>query len=216
VLEQSHTDSAGTPSGAAIGLRAQAVDRAELQALDRLRSRMMAYLRHVIRDPVERRVALFDVYSEVLALARDHKATWPLVLRVLRRIAREEWHRSREVCNDRVIDQLPNDNDADDRRAHRLALWAWEDAAMRQLTALQRGALELHVMDNLNDREIAALLGGSRASVRILRATAKKRLRALIRRGVVPRPPYRDEEVHSAHSRPTSAAAQSRSPLRSL
>lgn len=203
--EKSHTESCATEScatesSAARGLRARAADPPELQVLYTLRARIMAYLRHVIRDPPERRVALFDVYSEVLALAIDHKATWPVVLRVLRGLAREEWHRSREVCNDRVIGQLTTDDDADDRRAYRLALCAWEDAAMRQLTALQRGALELHVMDNLNDREIAALLGGSRASVRILRATAKKRLRALIRRGVIPKPPYRDEDVHSGHS----------------
>jgi DNA-directed RNA polymerase specialized sigma24 family protein len=122
----------------------------------------------------------------------------------LRRIARDEWHRSREVRNDRVIDQLTIDDDADSRRAYRLALWAWEDAAMQQLTALQRGALELHVMDNLNDREIAALLGASSASVRTLRVKAKRRLRALIRGGVIPKPPYPDEDVR----RPTSATAQ--------
>lgn len=201
MFEKRPEDSLITPAIAAEGPSAPSEDLTKLKALAKLRPRILGYLRRVICDHAERSRTLSDVYSEVLVdaysevlsleLEHDLKQTaiWPIVLRGLRRIAREEWHRSREVRGERTVDRLVADHDGEDWRAYRLALWAWEDAAMGHLTTLQRGALELHVMDGLSDTDIAALLGCSRASVRVLRATAKKRLRALIRRGIIPKPP---------------------------
>jgi RNA polymerase sigma factor (sigma-70 family) len=172
------------------------VDPARLRALSSIRPRIRAYLRRVIRDRTERWRALSDVYSEVLALDLDRDlertAIWRAVLPVLRRIARDEWRWSREISGEHAIGQLAANGDTDEARSYRLALWAWEDDAMRHLSPLQRGALELHVMDGRSDGEIAELLGCSRGSVRILRATAKKRLRTLMLRGVIPEPPRRD------------------------
>gem|GEM_PF-4785562 len=73
-----------------------------------------------------------------------------------------------------------------------MALWEWESKALAHLTSLQRGALELHVMDKLSDSEIAKQLGCPQGSVRVLRATAKKRLRDLIAREAIPPPPVND------------------------
>lgn len=172
------------------------IDPAAIAALCKLRPRIRAYLRYVIRDRDERDQAVSDLCNEVMAVVLDEDnekvELWPQVLRVLRRIAREEWRRSREVQDDYVLDGLVADSEAENRRAYRLALWEWAETAMKHLTTQQRGALELHAMDGLSDHDIAALLGCAQGSVRVLRATAKKRLRDLVDRGVIPMPPDRD------------------------
>lgn len=168
------------------------IDPAKLNSVRKVKPRIRAYLRRAIRDHTERERALSDVLNEILAMELDGDIDiWQSVLRILRRIAREEWHRRRQVEADSAVVRLVADSGGNERRAYRLALWAWEDAAMEHLTDVQRGALELHVMDGLTDAQIAALLHCSPGSVRVLRATAKRRLRNLIESGAIPAPPKR-------------------------
>ena len=80
--------------------------------------------------------------------------------------------------------------DEGDDSGRREELWSYEEAVLfTRLTSTQRAALELHVMDELTDREIAVRVACSEKSVRALRRVARRRLRLLLEQGLVPPPP---------------------------
>ncbi len=73
--------------------------------------------------------------------------------------------------------------------AYRAVLWQWEERLLGTLSAGERAALELHVMDGRSDREIADEHGLSVDSVRTLRRRALEKCRQRILTSRAPPPP---------------------------
>ena len=83
---------------------------------------------------------------------------------------------------------------SDSAQRHRLALWEYEDQVLLpHLSHGQRAALELHVMDDRSDGEIADTENLRQDALRTMRHSAKARLRLLVREGRIPLPPTLDE-----------------------
>jgi DNA-directed RNA polymerase specialized sigma24 family protein len=151
-----------------------------------------AYLRHVTRDEREVDALLADVVGELwcsLEPDPDPNAMWPRALQILQRIARTERKRRRReasVLNPHPATFSPT---TEDHQAYRVALAEWEDTVLGHLGPSQRTALELHVMEDLSDEQIATILDCQVESVRKLRYKAKQVCRALLKAGVVSAPP---------------------------
>jgi hypothetical protein len=160
-------------------------------AIHSLEPRLRAYMCRVGWRGEECEIVLADVIDDTfgeLGLGATPDAVWVKALRSLGHHATQR----RKVRQHEVritSDAIYQSNLTESHAQYRQALWEWAELALVHLTVSQRAALESHVMDGQRDHEIAKALGCSRASVRVLRHTAKRRLRELIAKGAVPAPP---------------------------
>lgn len=151
-----------------------------------------AYLSAASRSRDEReelhRDVIADLYTALPPDASDELAV-TLALAAARRVARRCKQRERRLISARDPDTVPQGADREEVRRYRQLLWQYEERLLGQLSQGQRAALELHIMDGLSDRDIAALTGLSVRSLPQLRHSAKNVCRSLITRGIVPSPP---------------------------
>ena len=175
---------------------AECVQQAEpvtLVAWRNIEPKVRAYLRRAIRDRTSEKALLAEVLAECLlelALEPRGELAWPQLLAIVRRCARDYKRQARRDARTVYdVDRLEADNDSSAHRAYRLAVWEWAECALSHLGGMQRAALELYEMDNRSDADIACELGCAPASVRVLRHHAKRRVRELVIRGIVPAPP---------------------------
>jgi DNA-directed RNA polymerase specialized sigma24 family protein len=166
-----------------------------LDAIAGVDRQLRAYLGTAVKAEDERTEILHDAIAEAwcqLSVGLPMLVATTAAISFARRSASAWKQRGRhEVrATDLMIHQCGEAPDQSVGRTHRLRLWTYEEAMLLgHLTPSQRAALELHVMDSLPDKEIAARVGCSEKSVRTLRRVACRRLRLLLERGLVPPPP---------------------------
>lgn len=194
--------------------RLNPVDRRSLEMLVGAETALKSYIGKAIRNVDTREDALAECMSATWASLGPESTGASLVSVALtavrqycRKMKQRERHEVGGVEIDSILAEAPSlhfeldravvstairSMCADEDRRYREALWAYETETMlKHLTPNQRAALELHIMDELTDREIAESAGCSVRSVSHLRRTAIRRCRALIEVAGTPDRPSR-------------------------
>jgi DNA-directed RNA polymerase specialized sigma24 family protein len=170
------------------------VDRDNAVELIRaIEPRLRRYLRCIRAAPDELDSLVADVVAELwcsLPPEVSLELFGELAVKALRGVARTHQRRRRHEVASRGDGTVHSDVERQAaRNAYRLAIDGWWESTACHLTASQRLALELYVMDDRADVQIATKLGCSTGSVRVLRHKAKGLVRALVAAGVVATPP---------------------------
>jgi DNA-directed RNA polymerase specialized sigma24 family protein len=169
-----------------------------LKTLAEIEDRLRAYLTVAVPHGEERAEIQREAVCEawICLTTQDKAAAAPVeALRVARRLA-ARWKRQQRAESGNMCEDFATESGAPNEatQRYRLALWEYEDQILlAHLTVGQRAALEMHVMDDLSDGEIADIAALRQSALRALRHTAKGRLRQLIRNGEIPLPPTVDE-----------------------
>lgn len=194
--------------------RLNPVDRRKVEMLVRAETALKSYIGKAIRHVDMREDALAECLSATWASLGPESTGASVVSVALtaarqycRKMKQRERHEVGGIEIDSILAEPPSlhseldravvstavrSQDADEDRLYREALWEYETGTMlNHLTPDQRAALELHIMDELTDREIAESAGCSVRSVSHLRRTAICRCRALIEVAGTPDRPSR-------------------------